>query len=56
MSMGHVFNLSLMMAKALNLSLALNRTFEYEQKVINVTVFWGEAVDPGARRSFASWS
>lgn len=38
MSVGHVFNLSLTMAKALNLSLGLDRTFEYECRVINVTV------------------
>lgn len=39
--MGHVFNLSLAMAKALNLSLAPDRTFEYEHRVINVTVSYG---------------
>ncbi len=39
--MGHVFNLSLTVAKALNLSLALDRTFEYERRIINVTVHWG---------------
>lgn len=39
--MGHVFNLSLTMAKPLNLSLALDRTFEYEHCVINVTAHRG---------------
>lgn len=29
------------MAKAFNLSLALDRAFKYEHRVINVTVHWG---------------
>ena len=41
MSLGHVFNLSLRVAKALNLSLALDRTFEYEHRIINVTSYRG---------------
>lgn len=41
MSMGHVFNLSLTKAKALNLSLVVDRTFEYEHRIIDVTVHRG---------------
>ena len=38
MSLGHVFNLSLRVAKALNLIPAFDRTFEYEHRIINVMV------------------
>lgn len=38
MSMEHVFNLSFCNRKALHLSLAFDRTFEYEHRIINVPV------------------
>lgn len=49
--MGHVFNLSLTVAKALNLSLALDRTFEYEHGIINVMVHRGGVMGRFRKRS-----
>lgn len=47
MSEGHVFNLSITKAKALDLSLALDRAFEYEHGIINVTVHRGDIMEEG---------